>query len=596
MSQRFHVIGLLALMLSAAILAGGCGKPGVSSGGSGGEVSYDPRKDPLVNPETLFEAVPEDRSKVDTDATLFLQLDGSPNTLNPLFTSTLYEQTVSGAVYSGLFTFDKKFEWRPNEDLVQPGSFQESEDHTTFTVKLKPGLKWHDGTPFTAQDVVYSWQQILDPDVPAFTVKSGTEPIKECVAVDDLTVKFVQPEPLATAKWNLFFPVIPRHIFAKHKEQHPDLKTGEYYTRQAREPIGNGPWRLLEWKENDQIILERWEDYAGRKPHFKRVVYKIIPDNNVTLLSFEKGDVDAINRMSAQQFARETNTESFRKVGVKGWGTEWGFGYIGWNMDGTNPFFNDKRVRHAMTHALNIPLIIEKVYYNLATQSRGIYHPDSWMFNPEVKPLEYDLEKAAALLDEAGWKVDPGDGYRYRDVEGARVRFEFTLLMPQGSPSAPKIAAIYQQDLKRLGVDMKTRVLEWASFHEKISKHEFQAEIAGWGTGTDPDTGWNLWRTEEYQTGRNYGGYSNQRVDELFVLGRKEFDPEARKKIYQEIHKVLYEDQPYTWIYDSPLLAAFNKRLRGVQFSPRGIYGFDPGSDAWWTPATGHAGPVALRP
>jgi peptide/nickel transport system substrate-binding protein len=217
------------------------------------------------------------------------------------------------------------------------------------------------------------------------------------------------------------------------------------------------------------------------------------------------------------------------------------------------------------------------------------------MFNPEVEPLPYDPARAAALLDESGWKVDPGDGWRYKNVDGNRVKFSFTLLIPQGSPYAAKIAAVLQQDLKSIGVQMDTREMEWSSFYEKVSKHEFQAEMAGWGTGTDPDTGWNLWRTEQYETGRNYGKYSNPRVDTLFELGRKELDFDKRRKIYQEMHKIIYDDQPYTWIYNAATLAAFNKRIRGVEFSPRGIYGFDPSFDGWWV-APGEAKYAGLMP
>ncbi len=579
-------------MLAAALVAfTGCDKPVPSSQPAG--ISYDPEKDPLVNPASLFEAPPDDASRIAGDETLFLQLDGSPNTLNPIFISTHYEFTVAEALFTGLFSFDKDMKWIINPDVVE--SYQESDDHTTITAKMKPGLTWHDGQPFNAHDVVYSWREILDPQVPCPAAKPGTEEIKECVALDDLTVKFVQPTPLATARWNVLFSFIPKHIFEKEKTQHPDLKTGEYYTKQGRQPVGNGPYRLVEWKENDKIVVERWEDYRGRKPYFKRIVFRIIPDHNVSLLSFEKEDIDALERLSAQQFARETNTDTFKKVGYKAWGTQWTFGYIGWNMDGTNPFFQDRRVRYAMSHTLNVPLIIDKIYYNLATQCLGIFHPDSWMFNPEVKAIPYDIKRAAELLDEAGWKVEPKDGWRYKEINGNRVKFDFTLLMPQGSPSAPKIAAIFQEDLKKLGVSMSTRELEWATFHEKIQKHEFQAETAAWGTGTDPDTNWNLWRTEEYAKGRNYGGYSNKRVDELFEKGRKEFDPEARKKIYQEIHKLVFDDQPYIWIYNAPTLAALNKRIRGLQFSPRGIFTFDPSYSGWWVPA-GQAKYAAMKP
>ncbi len=542
--------------------------------------NYDPRKDPLVNPPSLFEPAPKDKSKIDSNATLYLQLDGNPNTLNPLFVSSVYDFMVVDALYTGLFSFDKDMKWEVNKDLVE--SFKESPDHTVFIVKMKKGFTWQDGVPLTAHDVVYSWKEILDPNVPCLTQKPTTKPIKQCIALDDYTVKYVQPEPLATAKWNLSFPIIPKHIFEKDKKNHPDLKTGTFYNNISRHPIGSGAYKLVKWAENDKLILERWDGYKGEKPYFKRIVFRIIPDSNMSLLSFEKQRIDVIRALSAMQFARETNNEDFSRVGYKAWGKQWSFSYIGWNMDGSNPFFKDKRVRLAMTHALNIPLIVDKVFYNLATQCHGIYNPDAWMYNPKIKLLKYDLKKAAALLDEAGWLVDPDDGWRYKNIKGQKVRFEFTLLIPQGSKSSPKIAAIYQQDLKRLGIILNTRVMEWATFLEKVRNHNFQAEIAGWGTGTDPDDGWNLWRTDQYKTGRNYGGYSNPEVDKLFELGRKEFDRNKRKKIYQKIDKILYDDQPYTWIIDAPILAAFNKRIHGVQFSPRGIYNFDPSFDAWW--------------
>lgn len=573
-----HSLVGLVLLVGGLTLNAGCRRSPPSD--TSAEVTYDPLKDPLVNPPLLFEQPPDDLSQIATEETLYLTLGANPNTANPLFGSSTYDFLLAGALFTGPFTFDKDMQWKVNDDFVE--SFEESEDHTVFTMKLRPGLTWHDGTPLTAHDIVFSWRQILDPQVPCPAQKPGTEAIKECVALDDLTVQYVQPTPLATRHWNLLFSIIPKHIYEKHKDEYPDLMTGGYYNRQNRQPVGSGPYRMVEWVENSRIVLERWEGYQGRKPYFQRIIFRIIPDDNVALLSFEKQEVDVVDSLSAQKFALETGSPSFAQVGCKAWGVQWAFSYIGWNMDGSNPFFGDRRVRYAMTHALNVPLILEKVSYNLSTPSDGIYHPDSWMYNPRVQRLEYDPQKSAALLDEAGWTVDPRDGWRYKNIDGRKTPFEFTLTMAQESPTAPQIAAIFQDDLKRLGVRMRTQRIEWSAFVEKTRKHEFQASMAGWGTGTDPDTGWNLWRTEEYETGRNYGGYSNPRVDELFELGRREFDFEKRREIYQEIHKLIYEDQPYTWISNPPTLAVFNRRIHGVQLSPRGIFNFDPGHTGWW--------------
>jgi len=582
MIRLTHKHCLFILIVALILVLFGCRKP-VSQDDSS-TTSYDPQKDPLVNPTSLFEPPPEDTSLIADDETLFVTLRANPNTLNPLFVSSAYDFIMVDVLYNNLFKFDKDMKWQVNEAFVE--SFVESDDHTECIVRLKPGLTWHDGQPLNADDVVYSWQQILDPQVPALSQKPSVEPIKECVAVDDVTIKYVQPEPLATRYWNLLFPIIPKHIFEKDKANHPDLKTGDYYNRQIRHPVGNGPYRIVEWKENDKVVVERWENYPGRKPYFKKVVFRIIPDDNIAMLSFEKQEVDVVDHLTAQKFAREANSETFKKVGYKARGVRWSFRYIGWNMDGSNPFFADRKVRYAMAHACNIPLILEKVYYNLGSQCNGEFHPESWMYNPDVKLLDFDLEKSRALLDESGWKVNPSDGWRHKKIDGKDISFEFTLLMPQDAPFTPQISAIFQEDLKKIGVRMKTQKMEWSSFLEKVRKHEFQAEIAAWNTGTDPDTGWNLWRTEEYKKGRNYGGYSSPRVDELFYQGRREFDFEVRRKIYQEIHKVIYEDQPYIWIANEPILAVFNKRIRGVQFNPRGIYNFYPSIEGWWVSAS----------
>jgi peptide/nickel transport system substrate-binding protein len=197
-----------------------------------------------------------------------------------------------------------------------------------------------------------------------------------------------------------------------------------------------------------------------------------------------------------------------------------------------------------------------------------------------VKLLPFDTDAAAALLDEAGWKVSEEHGWREKDGKP----LSFTLLMPQGNPVSVEVAAIFQRDLKSIGVDMKTQMIEWAVYQEKTRKHEFQASIAAWGTGVDPDTNWNIWHSEmiEQEGGRNYSCYANPRVDELFALARREFDESKRRDYYREIQKIIYDDQPYTFLWNRPTTWAFHKRIRGVTFSPRGVWNFDPSYFAWW--------------
>ncbi len=185
---------LLAAVTIGLLVSGGCRKPGPPTSQPAG-AAYDPETDPLVNPPSMFEPPPEDLSRIATDETLYITLRANPNTMNPLFVSSGYDFIVVDSLYKGLVTFDKDLQWRLNDDVVE--SLTESDDHTEFVFKIKPGLTWHDGMPWTAHDVVFSWQQILDPQVPCLAQKPSVEPITECVALDDYTVVMTLPQPFA---------------------------------------------------------------------------------------------------------------------------------------------------------------------------------------------------------------------------------------------------------------------------------------------------------------------------------------------------------------------------------------------------------------
>lgn len=579
----------------AVLLLAGCPTPQPPDGADASGASattpkadgpYDPATDPLVNPASLFEPPPADAAQIESNETLYRNCDASPRTLNPLFASSTSEFYMGEKLFTGPFTFNKDMEWEVNQDMTD--SWEESTDHLQWTVHLKAGLTWQDGAPFTADDICYSWRKILDPAVPTDAQRPGTDEISNCEALDARTVRFTHKKALPTNKWNVNFAIIPQHLFEKDEKNNPDLKSGDYYIKLNHDIVGNGPYRLVEWIENERIVFERWDGYYGRKPYFRRVVFRIIPDANNMLLSFSKGDIDEF-RMSPKQVATQTGagTEFAAIGGAKVHDSQWIYDYIGYNMDGSNPFFADIRVRKAMTHACNVPRIITDVTYNLHEPGRGIFHPESWMYDPTIVPLGFDLGRAASLLDEAGWVIDPSrEGWRHKTIDGKPVRLEFTALIAQPNQTGPQVAAIMQEDLKSIGVKMNTQIIEFATHQERMRKHEYEVTIAAWGTGVDPDLSWNLWVSDQYdpagKSGRNFGKYSNPRVDELFLLGRNEFDPAKRRAYYQEIGRLIYDDQPYTFLFYRALLWGIHGRIHGVQTGPRGVFNFDPADHAWW--------------
>jgi peptide/nickel transport system substrate-binding protein len=279
--------------------------------------------------------------------------------------------------------------------------------------------------------------------------------------------------------------------------------------------------------------------------------------------------------LQPDQWFSQTNDDAFYQRNTKVSGEDWTSFHFIWNMK--TPYFEDKRVREAMSYAMDYDEMLNTIYYGLYEQGRGTFHPNAKHFPKDgPQPYKQDLDKAEELLDEAGWVDSDGDGIRDKTISGKSVPFEFTLLC---APFEDRIqtATLMKECLDSIGIICNVKPTEFTVLTQLMTDHKFQAELGGWGSGADPDTTENIYATGEP---RNYGQYSNPRVDELFRKGKTEFDPEKRAAIYGEIHNILWEDQPYTWLYYRSAFYGFNKKLRGYNFSPRGPFHYSPGSES----------------
>jgi peptide/nickel transport system substrate-binding protein len=528
--------------------------------------------------------LPEKDDQVDWNATIFRHTSGDVKSTNPLMVSSTTEFDVTGLTGFGLFGFDWNFHPFAMSDSV--ASWQTSKDRMYDKVVMRDDLTWSDGEPITAQDVVFSYQVILSSQVPVPAVRPGTDQIKWIEAYDDWTLVFFHKEALATNVWNLNFPVIPKHIYEKSVYDDHTLQDSAYHVKYENNPVVGGPYIITKRVRGQEIVLQRRDDYFMHKgvqvrdrPYFKEVYFRVMPEPSVSLLALKRGDIDEL-MLTPQQWVSETDDEEFYKSCTKAYGTEWVNWYFGWNCK--TPFFSDVRVRKAMSYAFNHDEMLDKLLYGLYEPCVGTFHPESpWCPHPPPKPYKQDLDKAEALLDEAGWTDHDGDGVRDKQIAGRTQKFEFSILT-FNLPVRVAICNLLKENLDRIGVICHVRPMEFTVLQQKSRDHQFHAIMAGWGTGADPDTSRNIWVTGE---NRNYGEYSNPEVDRLFDDARRVFDRKERAKIYQRIHRILWDEQPYTWLYTRNSFYGFNKKLRGYNFSPRGPYNYGPGFSSIWKPA-----------
>jgi peptide/nickel transport system substrate-binding protein len=543
------------------------------------------KNDSAEHNATILSALGQLPAPGDADLTARVNrhLSADLSSTNPILASSSAEQDVLGLTGFGLFSFDRHLEPFAAADTVE--QWQTSVDGTLDKVVLRGDLVWSDGQPITAHDVAFSYRVIMDERVPVPAVRSGTDQLRGVHAYDDRTVVFFHREPLATNVWNVNFPVIPRHVYEGTWEADPTLKDSPRHIELEASPVCGGPYEIVKRVRGQEIFLrarESWHTVDGRQvrdpPFFNEVRFRILEDPNTALLALKKGEIDEM-ALTPEQWTTQTTDDGFYAKNTKATAPEWVSFHFGWNTK--SPFFSDRRVRRAMSHAFDHERMLSTICHGLYTPCTGIFHPTAWMATKKpLEPYRQDLDRAEALLDEAGWIDRDNDGIRDREIDGVSVPFEFTILCNQ-MPMAQEICTLLQQSLDRIGVRVNVKPTEFTVLQQLLLEKRYDAAFGGWGAGADPDTSSNIWASGE---GRNFGSYSNPEVDRLFVAGRAEVDRAKRAENYAKIQEILWEDQPYTWLYWRNSFHGFSKDVRGYVFSPRGPFHYSPGFGSLWKP------------
>ena len=479
---------------------------------------------------------------------------------NPLlYVNTGVETCVEFIVFDSLWQIDPQGKFIPNLaaeiPTVENGGV--SKDGLTWTIKLRPDVLWHDGAPFTADDVAFTLDVILNPKV---TVRSreGHEHVEHYATKDDHTIEIKLKDSFAPylVSWQKTS-VIPKHILSTV----PDINIAPFNTN----PVGTGPFKFKERVAGSYIAFEPNPKYHGGAPKLTSLVQKYVPDQQTLFAQFQTGEVDVYDiqgippllyqRAKALPGSKiELNPNPFVE-------------FIYFNCG--KPQFQDKRVRKALYMATDRKGWIDAVYYGVPVPTLSYLPPNHWAYNKALVDPGYDPQKAAALLDEAGWKV-AADGVRAKDG----VRLAFSMSTTAGNKSREQAQQLLQQNFKKINVEMTIKNMPasvvWGDY---TVQSQFDTLMVGWDAllYPDPDYGDRIRSTAipaKGGSGSNYVQYQNPEIDELCNKGVTTTNLEERKAIYDKIQAILLDDLPFAPIFSYQTIVGVKDRMKGYEVNP----------------------------
>ncbi|MNS06517.1 Heme-binding protein A precursor [compost metagenome] len=456
--------------------------------------------------------------------------------------------------------FDKLLHFQESSTALEPGlatSWEVAPDGKSYTFHLRPGVKFHDDTPFDAEAVKINFDRQRQPlEGQQFEFwQSFFEPVVDAVTVvDPLTIRITLKENDATFLSNLA-------MFSMGLVSPASL--AKYGADVARHPVGTGPFRFVKWEPNQKIVLVANENYWDGRPYLDKLIFKPVPENAVRLLELEVGAIQAMNGLNPDDTARvETNPELqfFQEAGMN-------IGYLAMNNERAP--FDRSKVRQALNHAINKPALIKAFFADgrLGEAAKNPMPPTLWGYNDAIRDYAYDPAEAKRLLTEAGYP----QGFEMELWALPVVR----PYMPQGQ----RVAEAIQSDLAKIGVKVKITTYEWGTYLDKLGKGDHHAALIGWiGDNGDPDNFlFNLLDASNARKGgsTNYAFYRGQEAHRLLLKARRVSDPAERTRLYEEAQVAIHRDAPWVPLFHAKQMAAARANVRGFTLHPTGKAQFD---------------------
>ncbi|MBX2803986.1 MAG: hypothetical protein KTR31_40290 [Myxococcales bacterium] len=516
------------------------------------------------------EAPDDGKPSSNTRDTLVVGWQSDVGNLFPVVAETAADRTIMEAIYFP--TVDSQFDCSLK---TAPGLAKEitwNDEGTVLKMTMRDDITWADGTKVTVQDLAFTYDLVADPTVASarFPFIAHMQADARPKIIDDTHIEwhFTRPYDRDTQVSHTSLFLMPKHVM-----EGADRATLRGHDL-ANTPMPYGPFRIAKWEPNERLILEPNPDFTGPdhwKPNLNRVLFRIIPEYATRVIELEAGNIDMMEAVLVEDADRLRKSHPEIKLERRGWRSN---DYIGWNLE--NPLFQDVRVRKAIAMATDINGMIDRLLTSKETGEKyarpsvGTITPAlCGVHNDDITPYAFSLDKAKALLADAGWRDTDGDGF----VDKGGKKFSFTLSTNTGNKRRADTSVLFQDQMKALGIEVNLEKIESNTFFENLRKHKFEAALAGWAAGLFVDPS-NLWQcsTEDAPKEFNFTGYCNPEVDALIEKGMQTPNPKDSAPIWKELQAKLYEDQPYLFLWWMDEIVAIHERFENTSInvlSPR---------------------------
>lgn len=486
--------------------------------------------------------------------------------LTPLISNDAYASTIGSYVLESLLTRDPEtLEWKP----WIAETWEVSEDGLVISFDLRKDVVFSDGVPLTSEDVLFSLDLIRNPQIAAPQLVPYFEPIVSAVAEGPHRVVFTLNEPyFQSLSITGGIEILAKHYYEKFTPEEFNASTGLLF--------GSGPYQLPgdpeDWRPGSgQIELVRNENYWGPRPTFDRLQWREITDENAQLVSMRNGEIDryGVRPENYERLKTDENLNASNTLYEYSAATA-GYRYVGWNQvkDGKPTPFAEVKVRRAMTMLLNRQEMADQLMAGLATVATGPFNPLSLQYDPGVTPIAYDPAAAKALLAEAGYADRDGNGV-LEDEDGRP--FRFALIYPSGIANYQQMAQYLKDAYARAGITMDLDPTEFNTMLQRIDDRNFDAITLGWGGVVESDPKQIFHSDMIAKGGNNYVGYRNAELDAVIDQARMTVDEDERIALWHKVHRVLQEDQPYTFLFNTKTVVFMDDRFRNVKVTKVGL-------------------------